>query len=75
MTHEQKNVIEYSAQDAGFPCMRLTTEDTNESYMLWDNKRCPSFRGVALTAILSAPSSVHADGKFMNAEKLPGISI
>lgn len=49
--------------------MRLTAEDTDESYMLRDGIKCPSFGGVALTAILSAPSSVHADETFMNAEK------
>lgn len=55
MIHKWKNAIGYSVQDACSHPAQMTVQD---DCMLRDSMRCPSF---GLNAILSAPSSVHAD--------------
>lgn len=61
MIHKWKNAIGYSVQDACSHPAQMTVQD---DCMLRDSMRCPSF---GLNAILSAPSSVHADEKLINA--------
>lgn len=61
LVHVQMNIMQ-----SWYACVWLLRMN-NDSFMLRKGIRCPSFCGIALNDILSAPSSVQADGNVMNA--------